>query len=177
MSSQNAHRARHAPGAQSLSRGPRLHDRGLSTAIVALLPQYFLESRGRHRLPASHYPCRGITMASSASPFAWQVLFLIMGARSGALPARHAARGPRKKLAFGGRLPSSSTCKGRLAALIFGAGIVDLVFVALFIFAFSRNAGIRHNSIRARLIKGAPEALSHRGHRGTQIKKKARPSH
>ena len=101
--------------------------------IVALLPQYFLESRVAIDFPPAithpehYYGFIGVALA-------WQVLFLIMARdpvryRLVMLPAAL------EKLAFGSAAVVLYL-QGRLAALIFGAGIVDLVFVALFIIAF-----------------------------------------
>jgi hypothetical protein len=101
--------------------------------LIGLIPQYFMEAMvGRDFPPAITHPEHYYGFIGVA--LAWQVFFFIIARdpvryRIAMLPAML------EKFAFGGAMVVLYL-QGRLAALILGAGIIDLVFVALFIAAF-----------------------------------------
>ena len=101
--------------------------------LIGLVPQYFTEAMvGRDFPPAITHPEHYYGFIGVA--LAWQIFFFIIAKdpvryRIAMLPAML------EKLAFGGAM-IVLYLQGRLAALILGAGIIDLVFVALFIAAF-----------------------------------------
>jgi hypothetical protein len=105
--------------------------------ILVLLPQYFMESRlGRDFPPPITHPEHYYGFLGVA--LAWQVLFLIMGTdpiryRIAMVPATL------EKLSFG------IACvvlfvQGRLSGVFLGAGMLDLVFAALFVVSFLATA-------------------------------------
>lgn len=104
--------------------------------LLVLLPQYFMEQRiGADFPPPITHPENFYGFLGVAS--AWQVLFLLM-ARD---PAKYRAVMPiaaLEKISFG------AACvvlfmQGRVAAPVVGAGIIDLVFAALFLAAYGRT--------------------------------------
>lgn len=101
--------------------------------LIGLIPQYFMEATvGRDFPPPITHPEHYYGFIGVA--LAWQVFFFIIARdpvryRIAMLPAML------EKLAFGGAM-IVLYLQGRLAALILGAGIIDLVFVAFFIAAF-----------------------------------------
>lgn len=101
--------------------------------LIGLIPQYFMEGMvGRDFPPAITHPEHYYGFIGVA--LAWQVFFFIIARdpvryRIAMLPAML------EKLAFGGAMVVLYL-QGRLAALMLGAGIIDLVFVAFFIAAF-----------------------------------------
>ena len=105
--------------------------------VLALVPQYFMEGRvGRDFPPPISHPEHYYGFIGVA--LAWQVLFLIM-ARD---PARYRLvmlPAALEKLAFGAAA-LVLYFQGRLANLVLGAGLLDLVFAALFIAAFRATA-------------------------------------
>ena len=128
--------AQTALGNESKTRGVVLARRIFLVAgiygVLVLLPQYFMEGRtGRDFPPPITHPEHYYGFIGVA--LAWQVLFLIMARdpvrfRLVMIPATL------EKLAFGGAAVVLYL-QGRLAPLILGAGIVDLIFAALFIVA------------------------------------------
>jgi hypothetical protein len=101
--------------------------------FVALIPQYFMEGKSGRDFPPPithpeyYYGFIGVALA-------WQVLFLVIAGdpiryRVAIVPATL------EKLSFGGAAVVLYV-QGRLAALMFGAGIVDLLFALLFVAAF-----------------------------------------
>ena len=108
--------------------------------IAALLPQYFLEQRVgmQNPPPITHpeffYGFLGVALA-------WQVAFLIIARdplrfRPLMLPAIL------EKLSFG-VATVVLFAQGRLAALMLGAGLLDLVFAGLFAVAYVRTGAAR----------------------------------
>lgn len=104
--------------------------------VLVLLPQYFMEQRiGRDFPPAITHPEHFYGFVGVA--LAWQLLFFLI-ARD---PVRlRPAMGPAivEKLAFG-IAAIVLYAQGRLAPAVLGAGIVDLVFAALFFVAMRRT--------------------------------------
>jgi hypothetical protein len=106
--------------------------------IVTLLPQYFLEEKlGRDFPPPLTHPEHFYGFIGVA--LAWQFVFLIIARdvqrhRLFILPAIL------EKLSFG-VAALVLYAQGRLAALVAGAGVIDLLFAVLFVLAFraSRN--------------------------------------
>jgi hypothetical protein len=98
--------------------------------VLALLPQYFMEERiGRDFPPPITHPEHFYGFVGVA--LAWQILFFVI-ARD---PARYrGAMGPAvlEKLAFG-IAALVLFAQGRLSALIAGAGVIDIIFAALFL--------------------------------------------
>ena len=101
--------------------------------FVALIPQYFMEGKSGRDFPPPithpeyYYGFIGVALA-------WQVLFLVIASdpiryRVAIVPATL------EKLSFGGAAVVLYV-QGRLAALMFGAGIVDLLFALFFVAAF-----------------------------------------
>jgi hypothetical protein len=103
--------------------------------IVVLVPQYFMEKQvGRDFPPPITHPEHFYGFIGVA--LAWQVLFFVI-ARD---PVRYrGAIWPAilEKLAFGLAAIVLFT-QDRLPALILGAGIIDLVFAALFFLSLQR---------------------------------------
>ena len=108
--------------------------------IAALLPQFFLEQRVgmQNPPPITHpeffYGFLGVALA-------WQVAFLIIARdplrfRPLMLPSIL------EKLSFG-VATVLLFAQGRLAALMLGAGLVDLVFAGLFAVAYVRTGAAR----------------------------------
>jgi hypothetical protein len=108
--------------------------------IAALLPQYFLAQRIGEQTPPpiTHleffYGFLGVALA-------WQVAFLIIARdpvrfRPLMLPSIL------EKLSFG-VATVVLFAQGRLAALMLGAGLLDLVFAGLFAVAYVRTAAAR----------------------------------
>lgn len=101
--------------------------------LIALIPQYFTEAMvGRDFPPPITHPEHYYGFLGVA--LAWQIFFFLIARdpvryRIAMLPAML------EKLAFGGAMVVLYL-QGRLAALILGAGIIDLVFVAFFIAAY-----------------------------------------
>jgi hypothetical protein len=106
--------------------------------VLVLVPQYFMEARiGRDFPPAITHPEHFYGFIGVA--LAWQVLFFII-ARD---PERY--RGAivvaiLEKLAFG-LAAVVLFAQGRLAMPVLGAGILDLVFAALFAFCLRPPRG------------------------------------
>jgi hypothetical protein len=101
--------------------------------VLVLAPQYFMEERiGRDFPPPITHPEHFYGFVGVA--LAWQLLFLLI-ARD---PARYRAAMPvavLEKLAFGG--PAVALyLQGRLAAPVLAAGLIDLLFAALFVAAY-----------------------------------------
>ncbi|HVS31465.1 MAG TPA: hypothetical protein VMS98_08415 [Thermoanaerobaculia bacterium] len=104
--------------------------------VLALVPQYFMEARiGRDFPPPITHPEHFYGFIGVA--LAWQVLFFVI-ARD---PVRYREAmwpGALEKLLFG------TACvvlfvQGRLAVPILAAAIIDFIFVALFLVAYSRT--------------------------------------
>lgn len=101
--------------------------------ILVLAPQYFMEARvGRDFPPPVTHPEHFYGFIGVA--LAWQVLFFIIARdpvryRTAMLPA------VLEKLTFGGAAVVLYV-QGRLATIVFGAGLLDLVLAALFLAAF-----------------------------------------
>ena len=101
--------------------------------VVVLLPQYFMEARvGRDFPPPITHPEHFYGFVGVA--LAWQVLFVVIARdpvryRPAMLPAIL------EKLSFG--VPAVVLfAQGRLATLVFGAGLLDLVLALLFLVAY-----------------------------------------
>ena len=111
--------------------------------IVALLPQYFLEEKlGRDFPPPLTHPEQFYGFIGVA--LAWQVAFLLIARdvrryRLMMIPA------VLEKLAFG-VAALVLYAQGRVAALVAGAGTIDLILAVLFALAFraSRNVDGSH---------------------------------
>jgi hypothetical protein len=105
--------------------------------VVTLIPQYFMEARtGRDFPPAITHPEFFYGFIGVA--LAWQVMFFII-ARD---PQRYRAAmlpSALEKVGFG-CAAVGLYLQGRLAFLMFGAGILDLVFATLFLVAYRRTA-------------------------------------
>ena len=105
--------------------------------VLVLFPQYFMEGRvSRDFPPPITHPEHFYGFVGVA--LAWQVLFFIVARdpvrlRLVIIPATL------EKLAFGGAAVVLFL-QGRLAAVTFGAGVIDLIFAALFIVAFRATA-------------------------------------
>ena len=133
--------AANRPIERTPSRGVALARRIFTVAgiygVLVLFPQYFMEGRvGLDFPPPITHPEHYYGFVGVA--LAWQVLFLIMARdpvrfRLAMLPATL------EKLAFGGAAVVLYL-QGRLAPLIFGAGVLDLIFAALFVVAFRATA-------------------------------------
>lgn len=104
--------------------------------FVTLVPQYFMETKTGHDFPPAithpefFYGFIGVALA-------WQVMFFII-ARD---PQRYRLAmlpGAMEKICFGGAA-IALYLQGRLAVLMFAAGILDLVFAALFLLAFRKT--------------------------------------
>jgi hypothetical protein len=105
--------------------------------ILVLAPQYFMEGKvGRDFPPPITHPEHFYGFIGVA--LAWQVLFLVI-ARS---PLRYRPVmlvGVLEKLAFG--LPAIVLhIRGRLAAAVLGAGLIDLTLAVLFIASYRATA-------------------------------------
>ena len=104
--------------------------------IVGLVPQYFMEAKnGRDFPPAITHPEFFYGFIGVA--LAWQVMFFLI-ARD---PVRYRLAmlpGALEKIGFGGAAVALYL-QGRLATLMLGFGIVDLVFAALFVIAFRKT--------------------------------------
>jgi hypothetical protein len=129
--------AQESPTPQHIVRGAALARRIFTVAgiygVLVLVPQYFTEGRvGRDFPPPITHPEHYYGFIGVA--LAWQVLFLIM-ARDPVRFRLVMVPATLEKLAFGGATVVLYL-QGRLATLIFGAGIVDLIFAALFVAAF-----------------------------------------
>jgi len=105
--------------------------------VVGLVPQYFMEAKnGRDFPPAITHPEFFYGFIGVA--LAWQVMFFLI-ARD---PVRYRLAmlpGALEKIGFGGAAVALYL-QGRLATLMLGFGIVDLVFAALFVAAFRKIA-------------------------------------
>jgi hypothetical protein len=100
--------------------------------VLVLLPQYFMEGRtGRDFPPPITHPEHYYGFIGVA--LAWQVLFFIV-ARDPVRFRLVMVPATLEKLAFGGAAVVLYL-QGRLATLILGAGIVDLILAALFVVA------------------------------------------
>lgn len=103
-----------------------------------LLPQYFLEERnGRDYPPPITHPEYFYGFIGVA--VAWQVLFLILSRD----PVRYRAMmipAILEKMSFGVAVPVLYA-QHRLAPILLGFGIIDLIFGALFALAFVLTAG------------------------------------
>jgi hypothetical protein len=113
--------------------------------ILVLFPQYFMEDKiGRDFPPAITHPEQFYGFIGIA--LAWQVLFLIIANnpvryRLAMLPAIL------EKLAFG--IPAIVLyLQGRLAPMILGAGMVDLILAVLFTISYVKvsPAARRHSA-------------------------------
>ena len=101
--------------------------------VLALLPQYFMESRtGRDFPPAVTHPEYYYGFIGVA--LAWQVLFLIM-ARDPVRFRLVMVPATLEKLSFG-VAAVVLYLQGRLSTLMLAGGIVDLIFAGLFLAAF-----------------------------------------
>lgn len=104
--------------------------------LLALLPQYFLEAKtGRDYPPPITHPEYYYGFIGVA--VAWQILFLIVAKD----PARYRAMmlpAIVEKAGFG-VAAIALYLQGRTPAVIFGAGILDLIFGALFVLAYLRT--------------------------------------
>ena len=104
--------------------------------LIVLLPQYFLEEKtGRDYPPPITHPEYFYGFVGVA--LAWQLLFLIVSRdpvryRPVMIPAIL------EKLTFGGAAIALFAL-GRLAPVMLGAGLVDLVFAVLFLLAYIRT--------------------------------------
>jgi len=108
--------------------------------VLVLLPQYFMEGRtGRDFPPPITHPEYYYGFIGVA--LAWQVLFLIM-ARDPVRFRLVMVPATLEKLAFGGAAVVLYL-QGRLATLILGAGIVDLILAALFVVALRATSESR----------------------------------
>jgi hypothetical protein len=105
--------------------------------FIVLLPQYFMETKiGRDFPPPITHPEHFYGFVGVA--LAWQVLFLIIAAdpqryRMAMLPAAL------EKIAFGVAVVVLYL-QGRVAPLLIGPAVIDLVFAALFLVAFRKTA-------------------------------------
>lgn len=101
--------------------------------VLVLLPQYFMEERlGRDFPPPLNHPEHFYGFIGVA--LAWQVAFLVIASdvrryRAFMLPAAL------EKLSFGAAA-LVLYAQGRVAPMVAGAGIVDLVLMVLFVLAF-----------------------------------------
>jgi hypothetical protein len=106
--------------------------------VLVLLPQYFMEERiGRDFPPPINHPEHFYGFVGVA--LAWQVLFFVI-ARD---PVRlRPAMGPAimEKLSFG-IAAIVLFAQGRLAPLLLGAGLLDLILAALFFAAWRATHG------------------------------------
>ena len=106
--------------------------------MVVLVPQYLMEGKiGRDSPPPITHPEHFYGFIGVA--LAWQVLFLIL-ARD---PVRYRPimiPAVLEKIAFGGATVALYL-HGRLATMVLGAGLIDLVWAALFLVAFRATAG------------------------------------
>ena len=110
--------------------------------LIVLLPQYFMETRVGQDYPPpithvhNFYGFIGVALA-------WQVAFLII-ARD---PSRYRLMmipGMLEKISFGAAVVVLFI-QQRVPTIVFAFGLVDLVWCALFFYAF-RTTPIRHNS-------------------------------
>jgi len=101
--------------------------------VIVLVPQYFMEARiGRDFPPPITHPEHFYGFVGVA--LAWQVLFFIIARdpvrfRPAMIPAML------EKVAFG-IAAIVLFAGGRLATAVLGAGLLDLVFAMLFVFAY-----------------------------------------
>lgn len=104
--------------------------------LVVLVPQYFMEARiGRDFPPPITHPENFYGFIGVA--VAWQVAFLMISRD----PARYRllmVPGILEKFAFGGAVVILYL-GGRVSAMVFGAGCIDLVLGLLFFIAFRRT--------------------------------------
>ncbi len=104
--------------------------------LIVLVPQYFLEGKiGRDTPPAITHPEFFYGFVGVA--LAWQAAFLIIARdpvrfRPMMIPAML------EKISFG-VAAIALFAQGRLAAMMLAAGIVDLIFCALFVAAYRRT--------------------------------------
>jgi hypothetical protein len=107
--------------------------------LLALLPQYFLEEQnGRNYPPPITHPEYYYGFVGVA--LAWQVLFLILAKdpvrfRPAMIPAIL------EKMGFG-VATVILYWQHRLSAFMFGCGVVDLIFAALFVAAYVKTAAV-----------------------------------
>ena len=105
--------------------------------LIVLVPQFFLEAKtGRDFPPAITHPEFYYGFVGVA--VAWQVLFLILSRD----PVRYRAMmipAFLEKAAFGVAVVILFL-QGRISPVILGAGILDLIFGALFILAYAKTA-------------------------------------
>jgi hypothetical protein len=105
--------------------------------VVALLPQYFLEEKiGRDFPPAITHPAFFYGFLGVA--LAWQFAFLVIATD----PPRYRPimlAGVFEKLSFG-IAAIVLYSQGRLASVMLGAGMLDLVFAVLFVIAWAKTA-------------------------------------
>ena len=105
--------------------------------ILVLVPQYFMEAKvGRDFPPPITHPEHYYGFIGVA--LAWQALFLIMARdpiryRIVMIPATL------EKVAFGAATVVLYL-QGRLSPIILGGGVVDLIFVCLFVLSFRATA-------------------------------------
>mgnify|MGYP003461670766 CR=1 FL=1 len=104
--------------------------------LIALLPQYFMEDKvGADYPPAITHPEYFYGFLGVA--VAWQIAFLMISGD----PVRYRAMmipGIVEKLGFG-FAAITLYAQGRLSGLMFAAGLLDIVFAALFVAAFIRT--------------------------------------
>jgi hypothetical protein len=129
-----------APAGRGITLARRVFTVAGVYGILVLLPQYFMEDRvGRDYPPPITHPENFYGFIGVA--LAWQVVFLIVGRdpvryRLLMLPA------VLEKLAFGGAAVVLQV-QGRIAPIVLGFGMIDLVLAALFIAAYRATAGAR----------------------------------
>jgi hypothetical protein len=105
--------------------------------VIVLVPQYFMETKiGRDFPPPITHPEHFYGFVGVA--LAWQILFFLIARdpvrlRPAMIPAIL------EKLAFG-LAAIALYAQGRLAAPVLGAGIIDLVFAALFAWSWGATA-------------------------------------
>jgi hypothetical protein len=105
--------------------------------VLALLPQYFLEDKvGRDFPPAITHPENYYGFIGVA--LAWQLVFFML-ARDPVRLRPTMLPGALEKIAFGGAAVVLYL-QGRVATVLLGAGIVDLVFAVLFLWAYRDTA-------------------------------------
>ena len=104
--------------------------------LLALLPQYFLEAKtGRDFPPAITHPEFYYGFIGVA--LAWQVLFLLV-ARDPVKYRLMMIPAVLEKLSFGLAIPLLFL-QGRVASLMLGAAIIDLILAVLFLIAYAKT--------------------------------------